>query len=285
MVEVRRAGEEDLEFAHRVFVAAEGSLWARHGFDWPAPPFELWAPTQRHVLREDGERAFVALDQGRIVGFTAAIARGDTWYFSSLFVLPDYQGQGVGRVLLERAWRGEFARRITITDSFQPLSNGLYARRGLIPTTPILSLAGTGTADAPSGLMANDPDAEVLAALHRAVYGFERAVDHRFWHEQKGAPTVWARGAEPVGYAYVASSGQVGPLVGCDATVAAEILHAELARRQGQPVALFVPGTARTLVQAAVDAGLRFSRPPGLLLLSERCQAPTALAISGYFLY
>jgi len=95
---------------------------------------EAWAPIHRHLLREDTDLAFVAIDDDEIVGFTAALARGDAWYLSALFVLPAYQGRGVGSELLDRAWAGSFACRITITDSFQPLSNGLYAKRGLITT-------------------------------------------------------------------------------------------------------------------------------------------------------
>jgi GNAT superfamily N-acetyltransferase len=98
-----------------------------------------WSPPQRHLLTEDGERAF---DGERLAGFSAALARGDTWFLSALFVLPDYQGRRVGRELLDRSWAGDYRRRMTITDSIQPVSTGIYARRGLIPTTPILSLSG-----------------------------------------------------------------------------------------------------------------------------------------------
>lgn len=116
------------------------------------------------------------------------------------------------------------------------------------------------------------------------MYGFDRAADHHLWHHQKGPPTLWEQAGRPVGYAYSAGSGLIGPLAGRDDTAAALVLHAELARRRGQEATLFIPGTARPLVASALDAGLRFNRPPGLLLLSDGCPAPTALAISGYWL-
>jgi Acetyltransferase (GNAT) family len=40
------------------------------------------------LLAHDGKQAFVAEDDGRIVGYTAALVRGDHWFFSALFVDP-----------------------------------------------------------------------------------------------------------------------------------------------------------------------------------------------------
>lgn len=284
MIEIRPAFEQDFVAEHEVFATAEGALWAQHNFDWAVPPFEAWAAVHRHLLDQDGDRFFVATDGEAIVGFTAALARRDTWFFSDLFILPEYQGQGIGRELLERAWEGSFARRLTITDSFQPHSNTLYARRGLLPATPILHLGGRPTAEPPDGLVPYDPNPTVLAALDLIAYGFDRAPDHHFWHEQKGPPIVWLLRREPVGYAYSAPSGLIGPLAACDEVAAGLILRAELARRTGEETMLFVPGTSRSLVSTALDGGLRFIRPPGLLLLSEGCPAPSTLAISGYWL-
>ena len=123
----------------------------------------------------------------------------------------------------------------------------------------------------------------MLAALDAAAYGFDRAVDHRFW--ARGARrTVWCRGGEPVAYAYVAPGGRIGPLAGRDAEGAAAALAAELARSAGPPVHLEIPGSARELVEAALAAGLRMTGPPGLLLLSRGLEPPRGLAVSGYWL-
>lgn len=284
MIDVRPAHEHDLEAEYDVFVTAESELWARHNFVWKPPPFEAWGPVHRHLLQEDGDRAFVALEGDRVVGFTAALARDDAWYFSDLFVLPQYQHQRIGQKLLDLAWSGSFTRRMTITDSFQPLSNGLYARRGLLPTTPILGLGGVPTCIAADDLVASSAEASAVAAIDQIAYGFDRERDHRHWQEQKGAPTLWTRRGRPVGYAYTAASGLIGPLAACDGASAADVLRSELARRTGKETMLFVPGTARALAATALGAGLRFTRPPGLLLLSDGCVAPTTLAISGYWL-
>jgi GNAT superfamily N-acetyltransferase len=283
-LEIHTAAESDLRAAYDVFTAAEGELWRRHGLEWAPSPFEAWSAPHRHLLAEDGERWFVALDGARLAGFSAALARGDTWFLSALFVSPEYQGRRVGRELLDHCWAGVYRSRITITDSIQPVSTGMYARRGLIPTTPILALSGSPTCD-PPGLEAVPTEPEALRSLDRGAYGFERDADHRFWHEQAAEANLWLLAGEPIAYSYVDDQGLIGPLAGRNGEAAAVALQAELARRESQDAEVHVPGSARRLVETALASGLRATRPPGLLLLSEHSEPPKALAISGYWLF
>lgn len=284
-MEFRRATELDLRAEYDLFVAAEGELWHGHGLPWTASPFQAWRAPQRHLLTEDGERSFVALDGERLAGFSAALARDDTWFLAALFVSPGYQGRRVGRELLDRSWAGEFRRRLTITDSIQPVSTGMYARRGLIPTTPILTLSGAPRCELPAGLEAVPPEAAVLATLDRGAYGFDRAVDHRFWGARAAQANLWLLAGEPVADSYVDGQGLIGPLAGRDGAAAALALRAELACRASRPAEVLLPGTARSLVQTALVCGLRLTGPPGLLLLSDGIDPPQALAISGYWLF
>jgi GNAT superfamily N-acetyltransferase len=283
-LEFRRAAEPDLRAQYEVFVAAQGDLWQRHGLPWSAAPFEAWRALHRHLLAEDGERSFVALDGERLAGFSAAFVRGDTWFLAALFVSPDYQGRRVGRDLLDRSWAGDHRRRMTITESIQPVSTGMYARRGLVPTTPILTLSGAPRCEPPAGLEAVPPEPAALAALDRGAYGFERAADHRFWGRRAAQARLWLLGGEPIAYAYVDGQGLIGPLAGRDGAAAALALRAELARREAQPAEVLLPGSARGLVETALVSGLRLTGPPGLLLLSDGTDPPQALAISGYWL-
>src|SRR5207253_1503025 len=104
-----------------------------HAFQPPSPPVDVFTTQQEHVLRTGVSH--VAIRDGTITGFASAWSRGDDWFLASLFIAPDAQGQGLGRRLLDAVWGGEFARRRTITDAIQPISNALYAGRGLAPTT------------------------------------------------------------------------------------------------------------------------------------------------------
>lgn len=285
-MEFRSASAADLEGEFAVFVAAQQELHTRRGAEWTAAPFDPtgpWAAVHRHLLKHDGDRAFVATEANRIIGFTAAIVRGDCWYLSALFVHPRYQGKGVGRRLLDLAWGGPYRRRMTITEAIQPVSNTLYARRGLLPVTPVLDFAGDPRIAPAAGLAPAAPDPDALRELDVAAYGFDRSIDHELWAETCSRATVWRRHDEPVAYSYRNPFG-VGPVAGRDAASAAQALQSELALCAGQQIVLAIPGTAVALVEVALGAGLRFT-DPGLLLLSPADQEPpSALALHSYWL-
>ncbi|MDQ5820810.1 MAG: GNAT family N-acetyltransferase [Actinomycetota bacterium] len=281
-MELRPATAADLPAQEKVFHAAIGEVYERHNLPAPTPPSEAFHAHHRHLLRHDGERCWVAEEEGRVVGFSAALARGDAWHLASLFIAPGRQGVGIGKRLLEHAWGDGYANRRVLTDAIQPVSNGLYASRGLIPVAPMLHLGGMVSARA-SELVPGEPEPSTLAALDRAAYGFDRAVDHAHWQEL-GRCTVWLRGGEPCAYSYTYAWDTIGPVAGLDGPAAAEAFRAELLRAEGS-VSLVVPGTSRELVTAALEAGLRFTRPPGLLLLGHGVEPPRALAISGYSLF
>ncbi len=279
----RPAGEADFPEMHAVMAAAEGGVRHGHGFAWEAPPLEVFEAMHRHFLGTGPQRVQVAEDDERILGFAAAWTRGDAWFLADLFVAPDAQGRGVGRELLGRVWEGDgIARRMTLTTSIQPVSNTMYARRGLVPATPMLKLSGVPRAVAPEELAEGSDDPEALAAIDAAAYGFDRTLDHAFWARTQ-IRTVWRRAGVPVAYSY-AGGARIGPIAGVDPESAAAALTAELARA-GREVTLDAPGSAREIVEAGLAAGLRLGELPGLVLLSEHAEPPRSLAFSGYWLY
>jgi GNAT superfamily N-acetyltransferase len=276
-VELRPTAESDLPALHGVFLAAIGELYRRHGFTPPSPPLEAFANQQRHVIATGS--SVVALDGERMIGFGSAWARGDDWFLASLFVAPGAQARGVGRALLDAVWGEQYARRRTITDAIQPVSNALYARRGLIPATPILTF--TGTPSAARALL--EPVVADVTAIDDAAYGFDRSLDHAHWLAYAGR-TVWSRAGEPAAYSYAFPGGAIGPVAGLDAVAAAAALETELSRAPGD-VVLRLPGSGPQLVEVALRVGLRLTATPGLLLLSDGATPPTSLALAGYTLF
>jgi GNAT superfamily N-acetyltransferase len=270
-VELRPTTDGDLPELHAIFLAAIGSVFAPHGFDPPAPSFEAFSGLQGHILRTG--TSVVAEDEGAVVGYCSSWTREDDWFLASLFIAPDVHGRGIGAALLDAVWGPPQARRRTMTDAIQPVSNVLYGRRGLIPVTPVLTFTGR-----PQPLpVAAEPGPVDLAAVDRAAYGFDRQVDHPFWsgYSQR---SEWGDA-----YSY-AHHGEIGPVAGATPEAAAAALAGELARADGE-VRVRLPGSARALVAVALAARLRLEPVPGLLLVSEGAGAPTALAPSGYALY
>jgi GNAT superfamily N-acetyltransferase len=270
-VELRPTTVDDLPALYGLFVAAMGGVFEPHGFEPPVPRLEVFVNQQRHVLATGS--SVVAEADGALLGFGASWQRDEHWFLASLFVDEGAQGRGVGPALLDAVW-GAAPRRRTITDAIQPVSNVLYGRHGLIPATPILTFTGPAHSDGRN----LRPEPADLAAIDLAAYGFDRAVDHAYW-ERYARRTTW-----PGAYSYAFPGGAIGPVAGLDAGAAARALAAELARADGE-VRIRIPGSSRALVEVALAAGLRLDSVPGLLLLSETVQPPTALAIAGYMLF
>jgi GNAT superfamily N-acetyltransferase len=282
-VDFRPATAGDLRGEFEVFELAQRELYERRGAEWTGRDFSEWERLHVHLLHHDGARSFVAEDAGQVVGFTAAWVREDVWFLSALFVLPERQGQGIGKRLLSLAWGEGYRRRITITEALQPVSTASYARRGLIPTTPILGFEGEPRSTEPDQLEPAPPDPDALRFLDQAAYGFDRAVDHALWRETAESAALWLDDGEPAAYSYVSAAGRIGPLAGRDETSAAKTLRAELAHRPDRTVSVAIPGSSAQLVEAALASGLRME-DPGLLLLSPPVDSPRTLAIHSHWL-
>jgi hypothetical protein len=170
------------------------------------------------------------------------------------------------------------------TDAVQPISNGLYARRGMVPRIPIWRLFGDVrrwsalpaptpslevasfealTADGPGGARRLR---ETLDTLDREIVGSAHSVDHE-WLRREGrlGYLVRDRGdGRSLGYAYGSTVGRLGPVAAVDPALHPTL--AGIAIREAPafgPVAMWVPGTADRAMRALLDAGLRFDgRPP-----------------------
>jgi hypothetical protein len=264
-VELRPTTDGDLPALHAIFLGAIGSVFLPHGFEPPTPTLETFSNLQGHLLRTG--TSIVAEADGRVVGYGSSWVRGDDWFLASLFVDQAAHGQGVGTALLDAVWTPATRRR-TMTDAIQPISNALYGGRGLVPATPLLTFLGRPQIEAP---LAQGTGTADLRRIDELAYGFDREVDHLHW-SRHAVRTEW-----PDAYSYAFPSGEIGPVAG--ATPAAELAAA------AGTVRVYIPGSARLLVEVALAARLRLAPVPGLLLLSRGVEPPAALAPSSYALY
>ena len=244
----------------------------------------------RHVLRHDAARCWAAESGDRLVAWGAAIQRGRWWFLTDLFVLPEAQGRGVGRELLRRCMEAadDADTFATVTDTLQPLSNLLYARRGMLPREALLGFAGAPRVDEAllGPLRAGTAPAEGLdpvplgpaavadvAAVDLGVTGIERAADHAFYLGEDGRRGwLFRRAGRPVAYAMYRPSGRIGPLA-ClaEADVAPVLRHAlvHLAALGFEKVSARVPAPCEAAQRVLWGAGLTFDDTPGLLLASR----------------
>jgi GNAT superfamily N-acetyltransferase len=224
----------------------------------------------------------------RVVAFAAAAQRERLWFLSMCFVLPGFQGAGVGRALLARVLPADAAAgadvvRATATDSAQPISNALYAMYGIVPRVPLLNLIGeAGRAEVfgtlPSGVLpvpfetlASDGGHDRLAAtidtLDRELLGVAHPLDHRFLR-QEGRRGWLYQGPDgaPLGYGYASEAGRIGPVAVRDGALLGPVVgHLATAVVPRGAFAIWLPGTADRAVVPALQAGFRLEAFPLLL--------------------
>ena len=242
-----------------------------------------------HTLATDPDRFAVAEREGRVVGFGSAVRRADVDFLSMLFVDPSEQARGVGRTLLDRVLPPGGATLGTVTDSLQPISNGLYASRGIVPRMPLFNLvgrprAGWAAPSLPSGMTievlapadehgtAFTPAARAaVASLDREVVGYEHEGDHAFVLRDR--PTVFgyrAADGSLAGYGYTSAVGRIGPVAVHDAALLAPVVaHLLTAVEPRGASAIWLPGGAGDAVRMCLEAGLRFEDFPLLLCWSR----------------
>jgi GNAT superfamily N-acetyltransferase len=289
------------------------------------PPMpEETGPLRRHLahmLATDPDRFWVAeFDRAEaegsdgaaaepwLVGFAMATVRDHLWYLAMLFVLPAVQGRGIGGGLLDRAQAGRdmptggpgvpgpdnhFDSRISVwgmaTDTAQPISNGLYARRGMVPRLPIWRLAGEPTRwsalpSLPTSLEAVSFDAiaanghegprrlaDVVDEIDCEVIGLTHQPDHEFLRRDGRAGfLVRERGGRVLGYAYGSTTGRIGPVAALDPDLLPSLLGVAIRHTPILgTVGVWVPGSADPAIRALLEAGLHFDRFPGLVCWSR----------------
>jgi GNAT superfamily N-acetyltransferase len=283
----RAATEADLPACARIHREGIDHYLRPMGF----PPLPPENPGLRrlhaHTLATDPSRFVVAERRSRlgrrsIVGFGSAVEREHVWFLSMLFVDPAEQGRGLGRGLLARMLPAERDGQVlaTCTDAAQPISNGLYASLGLVPRMPLFNLLGrprTGWLPPamPAGLTAlrvapenddrlGETQLAELAALDRALLGYEHPADHAFDLQER--PWLFAyrtASGELAGYGYTSEVGRVGPIAVREPELLGPVLGHLLTTVQPRGAsAVWLPGEAEGAFRTALAAGLRIEGFP-----------------------
>jgi len=280
----RRANEADFTPTYDVMLRATGDLNRQHARLEPGgshTPQGRAMVYRRFALRHDGDRFWVAEAGDEVVGFGVATQRDHVWHLTSLHVVPELQGRGVGRELLRRCMAAAppGTNFTTISDAVNPVSNALYGRLGMLPQAALLYLEGpTQVPDVATRLTlrpfaAGRPDPALLDPVDLAVLGVHRHADHESWAATPTTHgyTVLRRGV-CVGYAYADEKGPIGPIAvrRPEDLAPAVLLALGEAHRLGAPAAtLRIPAPARSAISVLLDLGFRYGEAI-MLLLTQR---------------
>lgn len=273
-VTIRPAGAEDLEPAQELVVASINDLTERHGFG--AMAFARVTSFQLFSLKDDGRGLWVAEDNGEIVGAAFSWVCDELWFLAELFIAPRWQGSGIGRELLRRtldhAGQSGATTRALITFTFNTVSQGLYIGHGMFPRLPIYMMSGkrgdfrATSFETPLEHRAiGAADMSVLAEIDRSALGASREKHHAYLlSEPSVRGFLFYEGQDCAGYAYVSSTGHVGPLAVTRRDNMGRALDTALsiaARGQSTQLSAFLPGNCEAALGIAAKHRMRISFP------------------------
>jgi GNAT superfamily N-acetyltransferase len=279
----RPARAQDLERTDRLVVTSINNLTERHGFGpmvaTSPPHFQLFS------LKDDAAGLWVAEDADEILGFAWSWVCGDLWFLAQLFVSPGHQGGGIGNELLKRtldhAQQSGATSKALITFTFTTVSQGLYIRHGLFPRFPIYNLSVARerlTGRLHGAQLRHVAQKETAVDLHNrtqidmAALGVSREKHHGYLMQDRATRGFGLYdGDDCVGYVYVADNGHIGPLAVMrpNLLAAAFTTALDIAAESGSSqVSAFIPGTADTALNAAIEHGMRITIP--MILMSTR---------------
>jgi len=283
-VDYRFACATDVQAVSEIYWQALLKGYQEHGFqdhrkDCPVNPFYDFA------LRTEPEGFFVAQDSGRVVGAAISWVRGSSWFLSHLFVLPEYQGKGTGKTLLDNALgyahKKGAGTAAVMTMAFNPASVALYMKHGMFPVQDIYLMHLRSRTTGRRGIQtpAQHPDSPAISErqLHEvnhidsSVLGMDREMHHRYFLEDEKCRGWLIRYRQkPVAYAYQWPDGRIGPVAALEGTPYRDILKAVIrpAMQEGSELSLMVPGANRVALEVAFSLGFEITMP--YLLLSSR---------------
>lgn len=278
---VRPARAEELQRVQELVVTSINDLTQRYAFGAMASvrpvSFQLFS------FKDDARGLWVAEDGDEIVGSAFSWVCEDLWFLAELFIAPKMQGSGIGRELLRRtlghADQAGAKTKALVTFTFNTVSQGLYLRHGMFPRLPIYMMNVDRSDLLPGNFgaplkhkMIGPADLAMLAALDRSVLGVSREKHHAYLltdPAMKGF--LLYEGQDCIGYAYVASTGHVGPV----AVARQDSLGRALDTARGiaaegpsGQVSAFLPGHCEAALGIAAKHRMRITLP--MVLVSNR---------------
>ncbi len=265
-MDTRVITEDDISTCQSIFNASLDAVHRQHGMEDDEPADSGWLkPILKHFLETDSSGARLATEDGEPIAFVSTLQRDRYWFLSFLFVLPDAQGRGVGRRLLdELAPKGDDIVRATVVESFQPVSTGLYASFGMTPRAIKYWLSELSRPEVLPRLSADLRKADMtqenkgdVDALDRSMLGFPRRADHEWWATAGTPSWTYRRGGDLVAYAYV-DTGYIGPVLATDEETLCSVI-ADIVRSSDDPASMSVNvcGEAAAVFRMLVNAGSR----------------------------
>lgn len=138
------------------------------------------------------QHLWVAVDDGRVLGFGGGVDVGGARLLSDLFVHAEHHGRGVGTALLTEVLRGA-AQSFTFA-THDPAAAPMYERAGMRRRCEVLTMevaARALSAEAgPGGLRVGTVNEAVASALETESTGVDRGPTYAYWARRSRSHTL-----------------------------------------------------------------------------------------------
>lgn len=281
---IRPMRDEDVDAAHELaMVTFEEYSRARGEEPEPQPDPSTIPPRYLHPLSTDPGGCWVAEEDGRLTGCAIALMREGVWGLSLLIVHPERQSTGLGRELLQAAWRyGADARGWIIMASGDPRALRSYARLGLTGHPVFVGEGAPRGVEMPEGVrLGSLADQALCDAADRHARGAAHGPDIGAYLDMGLTMVV----AEDRGYAMIRHDAGVRQLAAFDEDGARDVLRGALAELEGRKIAVeSVSALQSWAVPVLLDAGLQLRGGAGALFTGGDVGPFTPYLPSGAFL-
>jgi GNAT superfamily N-acetyltransferase len=237
----------------------------------------------RRFVERDPHGAWVAVSDGSVVGMSTAIRRGSFWGLSMLFVDPEHQSRGIGRLLIDAAlaYAGVAEVRM-ILSSADPRALRRYSHAGLDLHPTVEASGMVDRAAIPDELCARLGDAsdlDLVASVDAGLRG-SRAEDVEYMLGVGARLHVIEDGAAR---GYIAHRpGRLLMLGASDEETASSLLWQFLALQDGRVELWGVTARQNWAVKVAYAARLKVLAA-GALFISGRRESPGPWLPSGWY--
>ena len=282
-VRYRQFERGEAEKVGRLFAAGFNDLLIQRGLEpyvdlnnqqaWAA----AWERDRRSLfehLAATGSASWLVEDDKRLLGYARSIIRDRVGQLTEFFVLPEAQGSGLGRGLLERTFDSLEVEHRTVIASTNGAAMARYLKSGVFPLCPVLEFdrkpepIAIETDIGIEPISAQDETLSILNAIDREILGYERELDHR-WLLRDRQGYLYLRQRKPIGYGYVGR--WCGPFALREPRdFPAVLAHAETAMvGRGHDLVLMVPLVNRVAVDCVLRRGFRMNTDFVMLFMTD----------------
>jgi GNAT superfamily N-acetyltransferase len=242
-----------------------------------------WIDRMQFFLTVDPEGCWVAVDDDEVMGFAISQNRGRFWFLATYGVLPDRQGAGIGKRLMDSVLAHADSRQGMYSATVHPAATRRYRMAGftLYPQMRMVGTVDRSTLPAITGLSEGvAADFDWMDRLDEDLRGAGHGPDHGYLLENTRLVVSRAEGRP--GYVYIDDRGRPALLAAAREDTAEDLLWEALASSQGNTLVNCITTDNHWAVDVGLAARLDIGQEGYLAVRGMKAPAP--YLPSGHFL-